>query len=128
MLIPTIPLRFRKRRGRVKAKTTPPAPPINMITSVIVSEDQQTITILFSPGTVVTAVGAPDSKFTVTYPDGVTSSNSAEILQPGWVRLVLWDQIDPPATWQLRMMRRVFTFESGAFPPGRTTGDDFFRE
>jgi hypothetical protein len=118
---------FRKSRRRQKYKvTTAPAAPINMITSVIVSEDQQTMTVLFTEGTVVTAVGAPDSKFLVNYPDGVTSSNFAEIVSPTQVRLVLWDQIDPPATWEVADVT-LFTFETGVFA-GPTTGDVIFPE
>jgi hypothetical protein len=125
MLLPHIP-QFRKRQGRVKSKAAPPSDPINMITSVVLSEDQQTIAVLFSPGTVVTAVNNPDDNFYVNYPEGQTAANFAEIIQPGWVRMVLSDMINAPATWEVDDAA-VFSFETGTFA-GPFAGDVIFPE
>ncbi|HEX3357101.1 MAG TPA: hypothetical protein VHS31_09035 [Tepidisphaeraceae bacterium] len=124
LIIP--PPKFRKHRGQIKTKTAPPAPPvpINTITSVVVREDQVTTEIFFSPGTVVTAVNDPDDNFFVNYPGGQTASNTAQIVGPAWVRLVLSDQIDPPSTWEVDS-QELFVFASGVFA-GPNTGDVIF--
>ncbi|HEX3357332.1 MAG TPA: hypothetical protein VHS31_10215 [Tepidisphaeraceae bacterium] len=115
---------FRKRRGRPKSVAAAPATPINRITSVVLREDQVTVEILFSPGTVVTGVNDPDNNFFVNYPGGQTASNTAQIVGPAWVRLVLSDQIDPPSTWEVDSVD-LFTFETGVFA-GPNGGDVVF--
>ena len=121
MLIIPPPAQVRKRRGRSKTRTAPPAPPIDQIASVTVQPDGRTIDIFLTPGSVVTAVNEPGDNFFINYSGGQTSGSNATIVSPTHVRIVLSDAIDPPATWEVDSAD-LFTFASGTF--GGSMGGD----
>ena len=80
--------------------------------------------ILFTPGTVVTAVNNPDDNFYVNYSGGQTAGNVATIVSPIHVRIVLTDVVDAPATWEVDDVD-TFEFASGVFA-GPMTGNVAF--
>lgn len=106
------PPQFPRRRARAKTLAAP-AVPINRIASVTVQSDLQTVDILFSPGTAVTAVNGPDDNFFINYSGGQTASPTATIVTPTHVRLFLFDPIDAPADWQSN--DEFLSFASGTF-------------
>jgi hypothetical protein len=116
---------FRKRRGRIKAKAAPPAPPINMIDTVFIEEDDHTIDVLFTAGTEVTAVDEPGG-FIVNDPGGQKAASDVDIVGPSHVRFVFSPHVNFPATWEVNSPD-LFTFASGAFA-GPNSGDVIFPE
>jgi hypothetical protein len=119
--IPTIP--FIAKRRKSSAPVTPP-PPINTIASVTIQNDGVTCDIVFTAGTVVTAVNNPDDNFFVNYSGGQTAGPIATIVSPVHVRIVLSDAVDSPATWEVDDVAWC-DFASGTFA-GPNNGDVIF--
>ena len=116
-----IPLPTHKRR---RAQFGAPPAPINRIASVTVQSDRVTIDIHFTPGTVVTGMDEPSDDFFVNYSGGQTNGNSATVVTPTQLRIVLVDVIDSPATWEVDG-DDPFQFSTGTFA-GPNGGDVVF--